>query len=412
MPEHVAELQAEEIHLLRLIREMVTPTVMIDVGAHHGTTCAPFLEAGWQVYAFEPIEANRAVLQQRWGTQPRLTIRSEAVSDCCGCKQLHLAVRPDGQLHDYFHSLEEVGTNAEYQAGPVIAVTTVSLDALVARGELPQRVGLLKIDTEGHDLAVLRGTQTIDAAVIIVEFWCEGLYGGRCPSPAEEMVRLLRQRQYYYFLAIVHEENQVRRQWSTLEGLGRQAWGNLFFFRDRETAIALQQRLEANADQPTVAEEKPRWLNLLSSVLPTTREWIFYDVGAYQGDFTALLLRHYPRALAVAFEPTPHSFDYLRIRFRHEPRVQLLPLALSDRTGVATYYLTEHAYNNSLLRPGDTPVCQSIEVPIDTLDRFRERDHRPVQLIKIDAQGHDLRILQGACHILKQDRPVILVEMT
>ncbi|MCX8139908.1 MAG: FkbM family methyltransferase [Gemmataceae bacterium] len=412
MAEQVAQLQAQELALFAGLRQVVQPPVMIDVGAHHGVTLAPFLEAGWQVFAFEPVEENRAEIQRRFGTHPRLQVRGEAVSDSCGPKVLHLALHPDGRLHDYHHSLEQLGHTEEFRPGPSVTVSAVTLDALVARGALPREVGLLKIDTEGHDLAVLRGAETLQAAVITVEFWCEGLYGGRCPSPVEEIVRLLQQRGYHHYAAIIHQGASVRVQWSSLEGLPADAWGNLVFFREEAVAWAVRQKLELKAQSAAHGEETPRWLALCAPWLQHRSGWICYDVGAYQGDFTALLLRHFPHLFVAAFEPTPPTFRYLERRFAEEPRVQVHNLALSDQTGWASYYLTERPVNNSLLPPADGAVLETIRVAVDKLDQFRRRDCRPVALLKVDAQGHDLRILRGAEQILQQDRPWLFVEAT
>src|SRR5262249_45665141 len=52
-PEPVAHLQATELDLFRLLGERLPTRRMIDVGAHHGCTLEPFLNAGWDVDAFE-----------------------------------------------------------------------------------------------------------------------------------------------------------------------------------------------------------------------------------------------------------------------------------------------------------------------------------------------------------------------
>ena len=41
------------------------PGTMLDVGAHFGNSLAPFEKDGWTVYAFEPDQANRALLTSR-----------------------------------------------------------------------------------------------------------------------------------------------------------------------------------------------------------------------------------------------------------------------------------------------------------------------------------------------------------
>ena len=68
-------------------------------------------------------------------------------------------MRFDGTPHDYYHSLEHTRADRYHRKGRTIEVPVVSLDALIGSAEIPKRVGFLKIDTEGHDLAVLRGAE-------------------------------------------------------------------------------------------------------------------------------------------------------------------------------------------------------------------------------------------------------------
>src|SRR5258708_14919053 len=59
------------------------------------------------------------------------------------------------------------------------------------------------------------------------------------------------------------------------------------------------------------------------------------DVGANQGDFSKLFLRHFPAAKIQALEPVQAPFDRLREKLNSEPRVQLHRLAASHATGSA-----------------------------------------------------------------------------
>jgi FkbM family methyltransferase len=203
---------------------------MIDVGAHHGTSLAPFLRAGWRCFAFEPVEPNRARLRANFPDQPLLVVRPEAVSDAPGSRSLHLALNLDGTLHEYHHSLERFGEDAWHKKGPAVEVPVVSLDDLVARGELPERVGFLKVDTEGHDLGVLRGAARLGCEVVSVEFWNDGHAFGPSPSPAAEMARLLGERGYTSFITVSHHLDQTKVFSSTLDGTRPDSWGNLIFF--------------------------------------------------------------------------------------------------------------------------------------------------------------------------------------
>jgi FkbM family methyltransferase len=230
---------------------------MIDVGAHQGTTLAPFLRHDWRVVAFEPVEENRRKLAARFADHPRLAIRGEAVSDRSGRRPLQLALHPDGRLHDYYHSLEQVGEDPWHRKGGTIEVPTVALDDLVARGELPSRVGFLKIDTEGHDLAVLRGAARLGCEVVSIEFWNDGNAQGPSPSPARTMLELLRERGLEKFIAITHFLDQTEVFFSTLEGPRPEAMGNLVVFHRSHTD--LYHRIRDDPDWEVVLEQSRRF---------------------------------------------------------------------------------------------------------------------------------------------------------
>ena len=55
--------------------------VMLDVGAHFGTSAAYFDKLGWSIHCFEPDQANRQKLVQRFGGNPNVTIDPRALSD-------------------------------------------------------------------------------------------------------------------------------------------------------------------------------------------------------------------------------------------------------------------------------------------------------------------------------------------
>jgi FkbM family methyltransferase len=226
----VVSLQWVELALLRLLSSIISCRRMIDVGAHHGHSLQPFLELGWRVTAFEPIAANRQRLESLDAGNGRLVIRPEAVSNETGQRLLHLALTRDGALHEYYHSLEFFAEDEWHRKGPSVPIATVSLDDLVDRGDLPSRIGVLKVDTEGHDLAVLQGASHLRVDVVAVEFWCAGHSFGPSPSPAEAMIRLMASRGYPAYLVLCHDGDATRVLDSTLSGTRDDSWGNIFFF--------------------------------------------------------------------------------------------------------------------------------------------------------------------------------------
>jgi len=138
-------------------------------------------------------------------------------------------------------------------------------------------------------------------------------------------------------------------------------------------------------------------------------EWVI-DIGANVGHYTAKLSRLVGvTGRVLAFEPVPKTFRLLAANsrlFAHE-NVTLLNAAISQRTnlsgievpsGQAGQYLA-HLTNR---KTGLQTVCLSV----DSL----QLPHR-VSLVKIDAEGHELAVLQGMQGLLERDRPTLIVEL-
>jgi FkbM family methyltransferase len=123
-------------------------TLVIDVGANVGDWTASILEYSprCEVILFEPSSACVARLHARF--PERVTVRSVALSDEIGNKP--------------FAAEKSFGTSSALLSGYVnhkeYTVETVSVSTLDAQFPAPSRmIDLLKIDTEGFDLHVLRG---------------------------------------------------------------------------------------------------------------------------------------------------------------------------------------------------------------------------------------------------------------
>jgi FkbM family methyltransferase len=123
-------------------------------------------------------------------------------------------------------------------------------------------------------------------------------------------------------------------------------------------------------------------------------------------------LARFPESHGVLCEPTPDTHAAVQQRFRDNPRLQVAQLALSDSPRLAPLFTGGPAYTNSLL-PSVDGTGHSTTVTVETLDRLRDTLllGPGLDLIKIDAQGHDLHILRGAATTLRRDAPVVLVEV-
>lgn len=149
--------------------------------------------------------------------------------------------------------------------------------------------------------------------------------------------------------------------------------------------------------------------------LAALREWqpsdLIFDVGANDGRTILRWRRHLPSTRIFAFEPVKSTFDTLAERTAALPDVRLFHCALGAVPERRTIYLDEMSALNSFYAER-TGSGRSEEVEVDTLDAVLAREGVDrVQLLKIDAEGHDLEVLKGATAALADRRfDIIQVE--
>jgi FkbM family methyltransferase len=144
---------------------------------------------------------------------------------------------------------------------------------------------------------------------------------------------------------------------------------------------------------------------------------LLLDVGAYHGDFSRRFVevKSSPFREAILFEPNPENLKVLREGFADDSRFRVEAVACADKAGNGELVCKGERYTGSLLPyDGDRPGPQSAHpVAVTTLDQFLSGNDasKTVGMIKIDTQGNDLRVLQGATRILETHRPWLIVEM-
>lgn len=142
-------------------------------------------------------------------------------------------------------------------------------------------------------------------------------------------------------------------------------------------------------------------LELLLSIL--TPDSVVYDVGANIGYHTTAFASRARQV--ISFEPNPQNFALLQKNTADHERVTRYQAAVSNTVG--TGYIADFdpaVYGNF---GHMTMTTSGVEVPCMTLDAL---NHAPPDLIKIDVEGHEYEVLQGAIHLLKRQRPVVYYE--
>ena len=143
---------------------------------------------------------------------------------------------------------------------------------------------------------------------------------------------------------------------------------------------------------------------------------IVVDIGANIGYFTLLAARLLGgKGRVYAFEPEPANYALLVKNIQANAFTNVVPvqMAVSDQTG--THVLFRHRYNfgcHSLSKANATSYDGSTPVATTTLDHFFREVHPEdrIDLIKIDAQGAEGHIIEGARELLGYTNPRIIME--
>jgi len=157
-----------------------------------------------------------------------------------------------------------------------------------------------------------------------------------------------------------------------------------------------------NFDMQTNGEE---WLLRQVAMLKNVR--CAFDVGANIGDWSLRCRQFFPDATIHAFEIAPPVFSELQQKVSHLQNVVLNPVGLSDQNGeIQIFYPETSHYRTTAYQehlgvayalPGDKPSApKSLRVPVIRGDDYvRERGIKTIDVLKIDVEGMEERVLRG-----------------
>lgn len=126
---------------------------------------------------------------------------------------------------------------------------------------------------------------------------------------------------------------------------------------------------------------------------------LFLDIGANVGVYS-LLASGIKQAKTIAIEPVPTTFNFLQKNIalnQLNKTITLLNIGLADKNG-KLYFTSDGDTNNHVT---DTKTDQSIEVDVRTLDSITEKKLTADTLIKMDVEGFEIKVLEGATDILQ-----------
>jgi FkbM family methyltransferase len=136
---------------------------------------------------------------------------------------------------------------------------------------------------------------------------------------------------------------------------------------------------------------------------------LVFDIGANEGDWLAEVLSRSPAAKVHAFEPQETLAQRVAARF---PSVAVNMMAMGEVRGeLALCDYADHpgSQHASLIKGVIDGIHQGatryVKVPVGTVDDYcAERGIERINLLKIDVEGFELKVLLGASRMLSEKR--------
>lgn len=144
-----------------------SPSVAVDVGANRGLYSLELLKRfpRCQVHAFEPSPRNAAILRAQSAANGQLVVHEIALSSMTGRTTLWADSPGSGLGSLVQRRIEHFGLEMNYSE----EIATVRFDEY-AKAHGIEAVDWMKLDVEGHELAVLEGMGDGVASVGVIQF--------------------------------------------------------------------------------------------------------------------------------------------------------------------------------------------------------------------------------------------------
>ncbi len=206
----------------------------------------------------------------------------------------------------------------------------------------------------------------------------------------------------------------VQRLWARTPFAPRQAtrrYRGLEIAYDPRTDVGAALRLRAFFEERLIDAAAAMFVALYGD-----EDRCVLDVGANIGTHALVWAQALPGTPVFALEPTPATREALRRNVERNGKaeqIRILPYAASNVDGEAEFFLTADDAYNSMIDSGRKQRLEVIKVPARRLDALAGEafENRRVGLLKIDVEGAEPEVLEGARTLLQRDRPILFLEI-
>ena len=138
---------------------------------------------------------------------------------------------------------------------------------------------------------------------------------------------------------------------------------------------------------------------------------LFIDVGAHYGYYTLLVGTKYPKCKIISFEPVLENCEILRrnVKLNQLENVEVHNTALSNKNETRRFNITEASECSGFHEHPFAKVYKVVKLEAVTLDSLIKEVPKVPVIIKVDTEGHEIRVLEGMDEILRNAADMKLI---
>lgn len=156
------------------------------------------------------------------------------------------------------------------------------------------------------------------------------------------------------------------------------------------------------------------------TVKDLSKEFVIADIGAFDGHTAQLFSKAFPNNAIHAFEANEEMYKLAHENCRSYSNIKIKNCAISDKNEKLIFNITSNNVSSSLNQvnvsaadqkdyQSELMIKKQEEVEAFKLDNLLTNER--LILLKIDTQGHELKVLEGAKEVLKRTN-YVLIEMS
>lgn len=142
-------------------------------------------------------------------------------------------------------------------------------------------------------------------------------------------------------------------------------------------------------------------------------DFICFDIGANIGETTLNFAKLANKGKVYSFEPVPFLYERLQtnVALNHFPNIELYNIAISDKSETLFFQMPSN-HNSAGISMSKQASQDSRAVAAITLDDFiQEQEILRVDFIKIDVEGFENFVINGAYKTIQKYRPLLFIEI-